>query len=172
MAGFETLAIAAALGAASQALGAAQADRRARAEAQAHTNAAAQQLQQQAQAAEIEERRRREQLARERAQRLARLGAQGLASAGGSSDAVLGGLTAESTRQGAESQRLRSLAMSSSLLDLADRNRLTLLRAAEAREKAALGLAGAGLDVWNKLDRLAPSASADSGVGFKAPPRR
>ena len=153
MAGFETLAITAALGAASQAVSAAQAQRRASAEAAAQTGAAAQQLQQQAEAAEIEERRRREQLARERAQRLARLGAQGVASGGGSSDAVLGGLTAESARQGADSLRLRNLAMSSSLLDLADRNRLTLLRAAEARERAALGLAGSGLGLARALDK-------------------
>jgi hypothetical protein len=148
MAELTTLAVlSAGLGAAKEIAGAAQAGRRARAEAEAHTAAAAHQLQQQALAAEIEERRRREQLARERAQRLARFGAQGLASGGGSADAVLGGLAAESTRQGAEAARRRGLAMSGSLLDLADRNRLALLRAAEARERAAFGLAGTGLSL-------------------------
>lgn len=143
MAELTTLAVlSAGLGAAKEIAGAAQADRRARAETQAQTNAVAHQLQQQALAAEIEQRRRQEQLKRERAQRLARFGAQGIAAAGGSADAVLSGLTAESARQGAEAVRQRSLAMSGSLLDLADRNRLALLRAAEARERAALGLAG------------------------------
>ena len=159
--------------AAKEIAGAAQADRRARAEAEAQTGAVAQQLQQQALAAEIEERRRREQLKRERAQRLARFGAQGVSSGGGSADAVLGGLSAESTRQGAEAMRQRSLAMSSSLLDLADRNRLTLLRAAEAREKAAFGFAGAGLGLARGLGRTGSAAGAyDTGTGFKVPPRR
>lgn len=152
MADFATLAlISAGLGAAKEVAGAAQASRRAEAEAEAQTNAVAQQFRQQALAAEIEERRRQEQLRRERAQRLARFGAQGLASGGGSAGAVLGGLSAESARQGAESMRQRSLAMSGSLLDLADRNRLNLLRAAEAREKAALNIGGqfasAGRDI-------------------------
>ncbi len=155
MGGFETLALlSAGIGAANQIAGAAQAGRRASAETAAQTNAVTQQLQQQALAAQIEERRRQEQLKRERAQRLARFGGQGLASDAGSAGAVLGGLTAESTRQGAENMRQRSLAMSSSLLDLADRNRLTLLRAAEARERAALGvagdLAGAGKEIARK----------------------
>lgn len=156
--------------AAKEVVSAAQTDRRAKAEAGAQTNAVAQQLQQQALAAEIEDRRRQEQLKRERAQRLARFGAQGLASAGGSPDAVLGGLTAESTRQGAENVRQRSLAMSNSLLDLADRNRLTLLRAAEAREKAALGVAGAGASAWTDYERRygrSPSTGSASGVGSK-----
>jgi hypothetical protein len=143
MGAFEALTLlSAGIGAASQAAGAAQAGRRASAEAAAQTNAVAHQLQQQALAAQIEERRRQEQLKRERAQRLARFGGQGLASDSASAAAVLGGLTSESARQGAESARQRSLAMSSSLLDLADRNRLTLLRAAEARERAALSAAG------------------------------
>ena len=155
MAELTTLAIlSAGLGAAKEIAGAAQADRRARAEAEAQNTAVAHQLQQQALAAEIEERRRREQLARERGQRLARFGAQGIASGGGSGDAVLGGISAESARQGAEASRTRSLAMSGSLLDLADRNRLTLLRAAEAREKAALGTAGAGLGLARDLERI------------------
>jgi hypothetical protein len=155
MGNLTTLAIlTAGLGAAQQIAGAAQSDRRARAEAEAQRNATAHQMQQQALAAEIEERRRREQLARERAQRLARFGAQGISSGGGSADAVLGGLTTESTRQGAEAARARSLAMSGSLLDLADRNRLTLLRAAEAREKAAVGTAGAGLGLARDLERI------------------
>jgi hypothetical protein len=142
MAELSTLAlIGAGLGAAREIAGAAQAGRRASAEAAAQTDAVAQQLRQQALAAQIEERRRQEQLRRERAQRLARFGAQGLDAGDGSAGAVLGGLSAESARQGAENLRQRSLAMSGSLLDLADRNRLTLLRAAEAREKAALGLA-------------------------------
>ena len=56
--------------------------------------------------------------------------------------------------------------MSGSLLDLADRNRLTLLRAAEAREKAALGIADAGAG----LGRAPASAlAADDGGGFKSP---
>jgi hypothetical protein len=139
---FTTLALlTAGLGAAKEIAGAAQASRRAQAETQAQANATAQHLQQQALAAQIEERRRREQLKRERAQRLARFGAQGLASSGGSADAVLAGLTDESARRGAEAAQQRSLAQSASLLDLADRNRLTLLRAAEARENAALGVA-------------------------------
>ena len=170
MAGFETLALTAAMAAASQALGAAQANRRAQAEAQAQTNATAHQLQQQALAAEIEERRRQEQLARERAARLARFGAQGVAAGGGSSDSVLAGLTAESTRQGAESARMRGLAMSGSLLDLADRNRLTLLRAAEAREKAALGIADAGAGVARGLGRIPAAGVSSGGTGFKRPP--
>ena len=150
-----TLAIlSAGLGAAKEIAGAAQAGRRARAEAEAQTAAAAHQMRQQALAAEIEERRRREQLARERAARLARFGAQGLASGGGSAEAVLGGLTAESARQGAEAARTRSLAMSGSLLDLADRNRLALLRAAEARERAALGVAGSGLGLARDLEKI------------------
>jgi hypothetical protein len=147
MAEFATFAVLAA----KEIVGAAQADRHAKAEAETQTNAVAQQFRQQALAAEIEERRRREQLQRERAQRLARFGAQGIASGGGSPDAVIGGIAAESTRQGSEAMRQRSLAMSSSLLDLADRNRLTLLRAAEAREKAALGVAGAGAGLWRDL---------------------
>src|SRR5262245_1311385 len=143
MGDFATLALlSAGLGAAKEAVGAAQTERRAKAEADAQTNALAQQFQQQALAAEIENRRRQEQLRRERAQRLARVGAQDLASGDGSPAAVLGGLSAESARQGAENMRQRSLAMSGSLLDLADRNRLNLLRAAEARERAALGIAG------------------------------
>ncbi|HEY7610403.1 MAG TPA: hypothetical protein VIF14_14305 [Alphaproteobacteria bacterium] len=154
MADFATLAlVSAGLGAAKEVVGAAQAGRRASAEAAAQTNAVAQQLQQQALAAQIEERRRQEQLRRERAQRLARFGAQGLAASDGSPEAVLGGLTAESARQGAESMRQRSLAMSGSLLDLADRNRLTLLRAAEAREKAALGVAGDAFGAWRDLSK-------------------
>lgn len=170
MAGFETLAITAAMAAASQALGAAQASRRAQAEAEAQTNATAHQLQQQALAAQIEERRRQEQLARERAARLARFGAQGIAAGGGSSDTVLAGLAAESARQGSENARARSLAMSGSLLDLADRNRLTLLRAAEAREKAALGIAEAGAGLARGLGRAPASAlAADGGSGFKIP---
>ena len=176
MAGFETLAITAALGAASQAIGAAQADRRARAEAQAQSNAVAHQLQQQALAAEIEERRRRELLKRERAQRLARFGAQGIAAAGGSADAVLSGLTAESARQGAEAMRQRSLGMSGSLLDLADRNRLTLLRAAEARERAALGLAGdlakagAGAGLFSPARNSASARDPTAGSAPRLPP--
>ena len=159
MAEFATFAVLAA----KEIAGAAQADRRARAEAEAQNTAVAQQLQQQALAAQIEERRRQEQLKRERAQRLARFGAQGIASDTGSAEAVLGGLTAESTRQGAENMRQRSLAMSSSLLDLADRNRLTLLRAAEAREKAAFGIAGAGTDLWRRNEpRRAGDASGPS----------
>lgn len=169
MAEFATFAVLAA----KEIAGAAQADRRARAEAQAQNTAVAQQLQQQALAAEIEERRRQEQLARERAARLARLGAQGVAAGGGSSDSVLAGLSAESARQGAESARMRSLAMSGSLLDLADRNRLTLLRAAEAREKAALGIADAGAGLARGLGRTAAAELAsDSGTGFKRPPSR
>jgi hypothetical protein len=143
MAEFATLAlVSAGIGAAKEVVGAAQLGRRVQAESEAQTSAVAQQLQQQAQAATVEERRRQEQLRRERAQRLARFGGQGLTSGGGSADAVLGGLTAESTRQGAENIAQRRLAMSNSLLDLADRNRLNLLRAAEARESAALGVAG------------------------------
>jgi hypothetical protein len=165
MADFTTLALlSAGIGAAGQVANAAQAGRRASAEAAAQTNAVAHQLQQQALAAQIEERRRDEQLKRERAQRLARFGAQGLASDLGSAGAVLGGLTAESARQGAENMRQRSLAMSGSLLDLADRNRLTLLRAAEAREKAALGLlgefVGAGKDIFRHGPRVAPTDAA------------
>jgi hypothetical protein len=164
MGGFESLAVMAALAAASAAATAAQANRRASAEADAQNNAVAAQFQQQALAAEIEERRRQEQLKRERAQRLARFGAQGVSSGGGSAAAVLGGLSAESARQGAESARQRSLAMSSSLLDLADRNRLTLLRAAEAREKAALGFAsdlasaGAKSGLFSPAQNLASNA--------------
>lgn len=129
------------IGSATAALGAAQANRRAKAETQAQTNAATQQLQQQALAAEIEDRRRQEQAKRERAARLARFGGQNLASAGGSADAVLGGLVSESARRGAEAADLRGLTLSGSLLDLADRNRLTLLRAADERERAAAGIA-------------------------------
>lgn len=162
MAELTTLAVlSAGLGAAKEIAGAAQADRRARAESEAQNAAVAHQLQQQALAAGIEERRRREQLARERAQRLARFGAQGVASGGGSADAVLGGLSAESTRQGSEAMRQRSLAMSSSLLDLADRNRITLLRAAEARERAALGLADAGLGLARGLRRPGTARGID-----------
>lgn len=150
MAEIVTLAV---VNAAKEVVGAAQVERRAKAEAAAQTNAVAQQLQQQALAAEIEERRRQEQLRRERAQRLARFGAQGLASGNGSPDAVLAGLTAESARQGAENTRQRSLAMSNSLLDLADRNRLNLLRAAEARERAALGIAGEGAAAGKEIAR-------------------
>jgi len=152
MAEFTTLALlSAGIGAAQTALGAAQSQRRAESETEAQTAAATRQLQQQALAGEIEERRRQEQLKRERAQRLARFGGQGIASTGGSADAVLAGLSAESARRGAESASARGLAMSGSLLDLADRNRLNLLRAAEAREAAALGIAGqfvgAGRDI-------------------------
>jgi hypothetical protein len=166
MADFATLAlVSAGLGAARDVVGAAQAGRRAGAEAAAQTNAVAQQLQQQALAAQIEERRRQEQLQRERAQRLARFGAQGIASSEGSPGAVLGGLSAESARQGAETMRQRSLAMSGSLLDLADRNRLNLLRAAEARERAALGVAGdfagAGRDIFRGAASRGRAASYD-----------
>jgi len=154
MAELSTLAlVSAGVGAANQIAGAAQADRRARAEAAAQTDAVSRQLQQQALAAEIEERRRQEQLARERAQRLARFGAQGIASDEGSPAAVLTGLGAESARQAAENMQQRSLAMSNSLLDLADRNRLTLLRAAEARERAALGVAGAAAGAFRDSSR-------------------
>jgi hypothetical protein len=134
--------ITAGIGVAKEIVNAAQVARRTQADSEAQTTATAHQLRQQAQAAEAEERRRQEQLRRERAQRLARFGGQGIASVGGSPEAVLAGMTAESARRGAESAAQRRLAMSGSLLDLADRNRMNLLRAAEARESAALGVAG------------------------------
>jgi hypothetical protein len=149
MAEFATLAVMTA----GSALGAVQAQRRAEAENAAQGEAVRRQMEQQRLAAEIEERRRREQLARERAERLARFGGQGLAGTGGSADAVLEGLAAESARRGAEAGRARSLGLSHSLLDLADRNRLNLLRAAEARERAILGVAEAGARTWRDLER-------------------
>ncbi len=166
MGDFATLAmITAAVGAAKEVAGAAQTSRRMQADSEAQTNAVAQQLQQQARAAEIEDRRRQEQLRRERSQRLARFGAQGVAGGGGSADAVLAGLTAESTRQGAENANQRRLAMSGSMLDLADRNRLNLLRAAEARESAALGIAGQIAGAGRDIARYG-SAPASGGLSL------
>jgi hypothetical protein len=157
----------AAIGAANAALGAAQAGQRAEAENRAQTDAVSQQLQQRALAAKIEERRRQEQLARDKATALARFGGQGIASAGGSPDAVLGGLTAASARRGAEAASQQSLAMSGSLLDLADRNRLNLLRAAEARQRALLGIAETGANLWSKSKRTIPDLGGAGGSGGK-----
>ncbi|MCW5773742.1 MAG: hypothetical protein KIT16_19020 [Rhodospirillaceae bacterium] len=168
MGDFATVAlIGAGLSAAKQVASAAQAGRRADAEVAAQNNAVAMQLQQQAQAAQIEERRRQEQLKRDRAQRLARFGGQGLASTGGSADAVLSGLTGASARRGAENAAQRGLAMSSSLLDLADRNRLTLLRAAEERERAALGVAGEGVNLAGSLIRRGSAGTGGSGTNSR-----
>ena len=88
----------------------------------------------------------------------------------------LAGLTAESTRQGAESIAQRRFAMSGSLLDLADRNRLNLLRAAEARENAALGIAGQAAGAARDIARYSSgnsyAASEDMWSNGKAPTSR
>lgn len=163
---FATFAILSGVASAAQAaMSAAQTQRRTEAETAAATAAAQRQGEQQQLASQIEERRRQDELRRQQATRLATFGARGTASTGGSADAVIGGLGAESARRGAESARVRSLSLSHSLLDLADRNKLALMRAAEARENAALGIVGAGLGTGKELTRSGVGTGPGVGLG-------
>ncbi len=154
MAEYATFAILSGVVSAAQAaMSAAQTERRTNAETTAANAAAQRQMEQQQLAAQIEERRRQEELRRQQGTRLAAFGGRGIASTGGSADAVIAGLGAESARRGAEGARMRTLAASHSLLDLADRNKLALMRAAEARENAALNIVNSGLGTGKDLAR-------------------
>lgn len=144
MSGLETAALVS-LGSAlvSGAVSAAQANQAASAQIDASNRAYAINAEQTRLAHDIEERRRKEALRAEQAARRARFGAAGIGSDAGSAAAVIEGLHERSARRGQEAARQRVLGLQANLLDVQSRNRIALLRAARARDKALVGIGSA-----------------------------
>lgn len=122
------------------AVAASQANQSAKAQIQANNQAYAMQAEQARLANEIEQRRRKEALEAGKATRRARFGAAGIGSADGSAAALIDGLQTRSARRGKEAARQRVLGLQANLLDVQSRNKMALLRAAHAREKALLNI--------------------------------
>ena len=123
-------------------LQAAQASRHARQTVAANNAELAHRNQQVALAHRIEERRRKRKLKENQARQRARAGAGGTG-IGGSQAALLAGLNRQSALFGREGAQQRILGLQGSLLDVQNRNRAALLRAAAARENAALQIGSA-----------------------------
>lgn len=87
----------------------------------------------------IEERRRRDRLRRALATQRARFAAQGVGG-GGSANAVLGGLAAETDREGAESRQLADMRIGAINDEVAWTRRRNLLAKSQANQRTAFAL--------------------------------
>ena len=135
---------------ATAAFDAGQASRRGRQTIKANNAELALANQQMALAHRIAERQRKRRLLQQTATARAKSGARGT-SIGGSIPATIAGLVRTSAREGGESARQRVLGLQASLLNVRNRNRAALLKAAEARERAIHSAAKSTVKTATKL---------------------